>query len=250
MRIALPARSIRDSLNAIPAPPGRWWIGCLAAILVLAATLAPVQAASDAIDVASARDLILPASQIPADMVARLDQSMPITDKTLAPVIGSMMLRTFHQNGWISGYHGWLDSRSSVGAPFVVYDLYGFKTSQGAMIGRLAYQNQMLGVQASIQNDALPKSALVWTDTGTFGNGQPYTVAEILFRVSNVVGDVTGFYVGSDSQAAASALQQATEVTIACAHWLSTRLPHPRHAALPLLPLALLPPALQRLRRR
>ena len=67
----------------------------------------------------------------------------------------------------------------------------------------------------------------MWTDTGQFGTTGYYAEAEVLFRVANVVGDVTGFSVATSAQdagAITTALGQATEATAACVHWLSGQL--------------------------
>ena len=232
----------------------RWWVSGILAALLVAASLSPTQAAESLITAAKATDLMLPAAQIPADMLFRSDQSGPITAKTLAPLIGASMLHTFQQNGWLLGYHGWLDARIPASAPFATYDIYTFANTKGAQLTRLTYQGEIPGVQYTAQvSSSLPKSATVWTDTGQFGASGYYAEAEVLFRVANVVGDVTGFSVATsaqDAQAITTALGQATEATAACVHWLSGHLQAAGHASLPLLPLAGLPLALPRPRRR
>ena len=234
------------------AHPFRWAIAGVAAIVLLVSSLAPGQAASDLITVTSARDLILPGAFVPEDLQPQPAQSMPISDKWLTPLIGHSMLSTFHRNGWIAGYHGWLSGRSDVGAPFVTYDLYGFKTDLGALISRTAYHSIVVGTPEQAGIEGLPRSAVIWTDTGTFGpRNQPYASAEIVFRVANVVGDVTGFYAGSDATAVVNALHEASSTAIACAHWLSTRLPaHHQQSLLPVFPVLLAPGVAGRLRRR
>jgi len=232
----------------------RLWVGGLAAALLLAAACSPTQAAESLITATKAADLMLPLAQIPTDMRFRADQSGPIVAKGLAPLIGTSMLRVFQQNGWLLGYHGWLDAKASASAPFATYDIYTFANTKGAQLTRLTYQSEIPGIQYTAQvSSTLPKSATVWTDTGQFGASGYYAEAEVLFRVANVVGDVTGFSVaasGQDGQAITTALAQATEATAACVHWLSGRLQAPAHAGMPLLPLAGLPLALPRLRRR
>src|SRR5579883_1163401 len=82
----------------------RWWVlGMLALVLVLAVSQTPVQASGDVIALSTAGDLMLPASQIPTAFIARPDQSGPLTDATLRPVLGVYMLRAFHQDGLIAG---------------------------------------------------------------------------------------------------------------------------------------------------
>ena len=232
----------------------RWWVGGLSAALLLAAICSPTQAAESLISAAKAADLMLPTAQIPTDMQFRPDQSGPIVAKGLAPLVGTSMLHTFQQNGWLLGYHGWLDAKVSTSAPFATYDIYTFANTKGAQLTRLAYQGEIPGIQYTAQvSSTLPKSATVWTDTGQFGATGYYAEAEVLFRVANVVGDVTGFSVatsGQDAQAITTALGQATEATAAYVHWISGRVQAPGHAGLPLLPLAGLPLALPHLRRR
>lgn len=232
----------------------RWRVGGLSAVLLLAAICSPTQAAESLISAAKAADLMLPIAQIPTDMQFRPDQSGPIVAKGLSPLIGVSMLQTFQQNGWLLGYHGWLDAKVSTNAPFATYDIYTFANTKGAQLTRLAYQGEIPGIQYTAQvSSTLPKSATVWTDTGQFATTSYYAEAEVLFRVANVVGDVTGFSVatsGQDAQAISTALGQATEATAAYVHWLSGRVRAPGHAGLPLLPLAGLPLALPHLRRR
>ncbi|HWE64205.1 MAG TPA: hypothetical protein VHB98_21040 [Chloroflexota bacterium] len=237
-------------MRAVWKRAGIWWPGCLALLVAVTCVLAPARAAGNLIDVASPGKLMLPVAQVPADLVWRPARSGPITDATLAQVAGVAMVRGFHRQGWMSGYQGWLDGRATVGAPFATYDLFGFATDQGAQLGRAAYQNTVLGTPLVYPNDALPRSAQVWTDTGTFGNNQPFFAAEIVFRVANVLVDVTGFYVGSSAQAANGALQEATELTIACTRWLGTRVPAQRHSVWPLAPLIMLPSVPGRIRQR
>jgi hypothetical protein len=221
-------------------------------VLLLAGSLAPVFAAGDPmIAVSRPTDLAMPASQIPPDFTAGHGQAL--TDSALAQQIGLHTLTILHQSGMIAGYQGWLNGTSATGAPFVTYDLFAFNSTKGARNARLAYQQLVLGVQLQNTDDSLPKSATVWTDgTGTFGpDNQPYAVAEIVFRVANVVGDVTGFYAGAGQDALAAALHEATVATVACVHWLSNRLPPAGHASLlPLVPFVAVPEALRRTQRR
>lgn len=228
------------------------WPGVLAAVLLLAGSLAPAFAAADPmIAVSRPTDLAMPASQIPSAFTA--GQGQALSDAALVPQIGLHTLAIFHQSGLIAGYQGWLNGTNAEGAPFVTYDLFGFNSVKGARNARLAYQQLVLGVQLQNTDSSLPKSATVWTDgTGTFGpDNQPYAVAEIVFRVANVVGDVTGFYAGAGSDALTAALNQATATTVACVHWLSSRLPAAGHSSLvPLLPFVAAPEALRRIRRR
>lgn len=234
------------------ANPLRWAIAAIAAIVLLVGSLAPSQAASDLITITSARDLILPGAFVPDALQARPAQSMVISDKWLTPLIGRTMVGIFHRNGWEAGYHGWLSGRSDAGASFVTYDLYGFKTDLGALISRTAYHSIVVGTPEQAGVEGLPRSAVIWTDTGTFGpDHQPYSTAEIVFRVANVVGDVTGFYAGADATALESALHEAATTSIACAHWLSTRLPaHHKQSLLPVFPALLASGVAGRLRRR
>jgi hypothetical protein len=228
------------------------WLGVLAIALLLTSGLAPAYAAGDGlITITKAADLMMPPTQVPAGFTP--DTGHPFTDNNMAPLIGLHMLAIFHQSGLIAGYHGWLDGQDPNGAPFVTYDLFGFASIKGARNARLAYQQLVLGVQLQSLDSSLPKSATVWTDgTGTFGpNNQPYAVAEIVFRVANVVGDVTGYYAGGGGDAIAAALHEATVATVACVHWLSTRLPAAGHSSLlPLVPFMAVPEALRRAWRR
>ena len=228
------------------------WLGVLAVTLLLTSGLAPVYAAGDQlITISRATDLAMPASQIPADFAP--GPGHPLTDNNLTPLIGLHMLTIFHQSGLIAGYHGWLDGKDPTGAPFATYDLFGFASIKGARNARLAYQQLVLGVSLQTSDSSLPKSATIWSDgTGTFGpNNQPFAVAEIIFRVANVVGDVTGYYAGGGEQATTAALHEATVATVACVHWLSTRLPTAGHSSLlPLVPFVAVPEALRRARRR
>lgn len=224
----------------------------LAVALLLASGLAPVFAAGDQlIPVTKPADLQIPAAQLPGIFTPEKGQTL--TDPVMAPLIGLHMLTIFHQSGLIAGYHGWLDGKDPTGAQFVTYDLYAFSAIKGARNARLAYQQLVLGVPLQNTDPSLPKSATIWTDgTGTFGpNNEPFAVAEIVFRVANVVGDITGYYAGGDAGAANEALHNATVATVACVHWLSSRLPAAGHASLlPLLPFVAAPEAARRRWRR
>jgi hypothetical protein len=194
---------------------------------------------------------MLPAKLIPPGFTWQSAKSAPISNAMLMATAGRATLSAFRHLGWVGGYHGWLTGKASASAPFATYDIYGFTTARGAQLGRLAYQESVLGTPLEYPNDALPKSALVWTDTGTFGANQTFYVAEIMFRVANVLADVTGFAIGADAQAANSALAEATAVTVACTSWLGARLPATQHRAraLSLAPLLAAPAALGRIRR-
>lgn len=227
-----------------------WGAGWLAVLLIASCGALPARADGPAIPVGAAGDLVLPVSRIPADFTWQRAKSGPIGDAMLAATIGHVALRAFQRHGWVGGYRGWLTGPTTASAPFATYELYGFATDTGAQASRAAYQSMVLGTPLVYPNDALPKSALVWTDTGTYGANQSFFVAEIVFRVANVLADVTGFAVGSSAQAANDALQQATAVTIACAHWLGSRLPATRHTMLPLAPLLVAPGMLYRRREK
>lgn len=228
----------------------RWWIGVVATLLVFALCANSAQAAGGPIVVHGPADLSLPSSDVPPGYTGVPSRSGPLDDAALAPIIGVTTLRTFHRFGLIAGYHGWIESKVTARAPFATYDLYAFRDSFGASSSRLAYQSQVPGTAQDVANDALPKSALIWSNTAVFGKTQPFVVTEILFRVANVVGDVMGYAVGADQDSANAALQQATILTVATVHWLSTRLPGARHGALLPLPLVALPLALQWIQRR
>jgi hypothetical protein len=227
-----------------------WCATWLATLAIAVYGALPAGAANPLISVASANDLMLPARLVPPGLSWEPSKSGPIGDAMLVSLAGHTVQQGFRRNGWVTGYHGWLTGKPTAGAPFATYDAYGFATDMGARLSRTAYQNTVLGTPLEYPNDALPKSATVWTDTGTYGNNQPFFVAEIVFRVANVLVDVTGFMAGSSAEAANGALQEATDVTVALTHWLGGRLPaSPRRGVLPLTPLLATPAALGRLRR-
>ena len=220
----------------------------LTAVLLCVTGLWPLHAAGQLISITTASDLAFPVAQTPPGYIPQPAKTQAITTAMLQPVIGKAMLEKFQKSGYIAGYHGWMDATDPSHAAFATYDLFGFNTINGAQIARLAYQTLVQGLQSQIPDPALPKSAVIWTDnTGTFGaDNQPYAVAEILFRVANVVGDVTGFADGNDQTATDLALQQATGITVACVHWLTTLRTTSHQTIVPFAPLALLLPAQRR----
>lgn len=226
------------------------WIGVLVAVLLAGSWLMPVRAAdTNVIRVNSSAALIAPAAGVPANFTQRASLGQSISTIGLLPLLGKHITNVFQHNGWTAGYHGWLDSNDLGGDAFSTYDFYGFKDTAGAQKAASAYLGLVLGVQTPISDPRLPSNATVFIDgTGTYDpNGQPYTVVEIVFRVNNVVADVTGYNTGNSSADTDAARQTATIATASLASWLRTQSHPAKHASLfvPLLPLALIAPIIR-----
>jgi hypothetical protein len=199
-----------------------------AAITLCAATCItgwPVaHASAQSIPVRSVADLMLPASRIPSGFQSQARQSFALSTARLAPWTGKMVLTTFQHEGYVAGYHLVLNGPAAPGMQFVAANIFGFKSDTGALLARAAYQHLIVGTPIMYSGGKLPKSAVVWTYAGTAAKHVNYVAARVVFRVANVVGDVTGFYVGSDGTAATTALQDAAAVVNGYIGWLGARL--------------------------
>ncbi len=233
------------------------WVSSIATVVLLLAGMLPAGAATiKLIHVTRPADLRFPAAYVPSGFAVQPSKNQVLSDAVLKPLIGTHTLRIFHQNGWTTGYHGWLNAIDPTGAPFVTYDMFAFKSARGAQAAQDAFAQLVQGLEISTQGSSLPANTRTWTDgTETFGpNNQPFAVAEVVFHMANVLVNVTGFYAGGGSDAISAALHDATIVAGASAKYLNTRLTaaHPAHKSLllPLLPLAVLPRAARRVRSR
>src|SRR5579875_975548 len=199
-----------------------------AAITLCAATTIagwPVaHASAQSIPVRSVADLMLPASRIPSGFTSQINLSFALSTTRLAPWTGKMVLSIFHQQGYVAGYHLVLNGPTVPGMQFVAANIFGFKTDTGALLARAAYQHLIVGTPITYSDGKLPKSAVVWTYAGTAAKHVNYVAARMIFRVANIVGDVTGFYIGSDGAAATTALQEAAAVVNGYVGWLGARL--------------------------
>jgi hypothetical protein len=210
-------------------------------VFVFVSAMLPAYAAdSSLIGVAKSTDLALPAANAPAGYVARPSQGYAITRATMRPMLGNHLTSAFEHYGWTSGYHGWLDAIDLRGNMFVTYDLFGFKSAAGAQAAQASYVGLIPGVESSITDRRMPKGASVFIDqTGTYGQGQPFVVVEIVFRTDNVLGDITGYYSGGDAVAANSATASTIAAASAIATWLNGQAHPVGHQSALFLPFAL-----------
>jgi hypothetical protein len=202
----------------------------------------------------TASDLVLPASSVPPTFTLRASEGQAMSVTSLRPLLGRHLTGIFAKNGWTAGYHGWLDANDLRGDGFATYDVYGFKANAGARAAAPAYLGLILGVRTPISDRRLPSNASVFIDgTGTYNpSGLPFTVVEIVFRVDNVVADVTGYNTGNSAADTDAARETATLATVSLASWLHAQSHPAKHASLPLplLPLILLAPTIRRPGRR
>jgi len=167
----------------------------------------------------------LPQRLLPAQFSVVPTQSYILSNKRLPPLMGKALAALFKKQGMTAGYHTVLDGPVTPGAQFVVANFFAFRTNMGALVARTAYHRLIVGTPVIYPNDSLPKSAVVWTYAGTASKKTAYIAARIVFRVANVVCDVTGFYLGADNAAATTALTAAASEVRAYAQWIGGKLP-------------------------
>jgi hypothetical protein len=211
-------------------------------------------AGSSPIDVSTAASLALPDSALPAGYTVQPMESYPITRASKLPQLGKELMAQFLREGWLSGYHGWLDATDRSWNAFLTYDFYGFKSTRGAsnVTGSLA--GLVLGVQTTVAAKRLPAGAQIFIDgTGSYGPEQlPFVAVEVVYRVQNVVADVTGYFAGSTVAATDAATSATISASAVLAAWLDRR-SHAAHGGslgFPLLLPGLAVPAACRSRRR
>jgi hypothetical protein len=212
-------------------------IGVFVAFGLLVLTVLPARADSTLDLTGGPSSLAIPAAALPAGFSMDRSQSAPITRKSLLPTLGKHASAIFQRAGWVTGYHGWLDANDLTYNAFVTYDFYGFKSASGAAAANGLLLGLALGVQTPTSQAGLPADAEVFVDsTGDFGPAfKPFVAAEVIFRVQNVLADVTGYYEGGD----AATIDAATSGSIAAAssigNWLAGRTPSAKSGVLPLL---------------
>lgn len=220
---------------------GRWLVP-LIVIMAVACNCATSAAADASIPISSAADLVLPARLQPAQFAVVPAQSYVLSGKVLVSLTGRTLAALFLDHGLIVGYHTVLNGPVIPGAQFVVANFFAFKNNTDALVARTAYHRLIVGTPVIYPNDTLPKSAVVWTYAGTASKKTAYIAARIVFRIANVVCDVTGFYLGADNAAATTALTDAANEVRAYTQWLGGRLPPTKQrSTAPLVPFALAP---------
>ncbi|HEY8287313.1 MAG TPA: hypothetical protein VIJ28_23240 [Chloroflexota bacterium] len=206
--------------------PRRTWVGVFAALALVFACLAPARAASmGPIKVANASDLSLPATDTPAGFSARPDKDELVSPGTLRSWFGAHLQSALNHEGFLVGYHGWLDGPDIADLPFVTYDMYAFGSSRGAQAGQLTLSRLVQGLQTSSQDKRLPSNTTTWTDgTETFGAGnQPFAVSEVVFQEANILVTIIAFNQGGTADAISEALRNATTVAVSCETFLKAR---------------------------
>ena len=103
------------------------WVGVVLALGLLALTLSPAQADSILVPVDSPGNLIIPDSALPAGYAPDPVQSHAATFASLLPTLGKHAYALFQDDGWVTGYHGWLNSGDMTYKAFLTYDFYGLR---------------------------------------------------------------------------------------------------------------------------
>jgi hypothetical protein len=199
------------------------WVGVVLALGLLALTLSPAQADSILVPVDGPGNLIIPNSALPAGYAAEPVQSNAMTFASLLPTLGKHAYALFQHDGWVAGYHGWLNSNDMTYKAFLTYDFYGFKTAAGAEAASNLVLGLALGVQTPTSQNGLPSNAEVFVDsTGDYGQDlKPFVAVEIVFRVQNVLADVTGYFEGGDSKTIDDATNGSISAASSIGNWLS-----------------------------
>ncbi len=205
------------------------------ALGLLALAVLPARASNTLVHVDGPGSLAIPATAVPAGYTIDSSHSGAITRQSLLPTLGKHVSSLFQRDGWVTGYHGWLNATDLTYKAFVTYDFYGFKTANGAEVDTGYILGLALGVQTPTAQGRLPTDAEVFVDsTGEFGPELTHFVAvEIVFRVQNVIADVTGYYEGGDSTTIDAATNGAIQAASSIDGWLASSAGNARQSALP-----------------
>ncbi len=219
------------------------WIFAVLTLCLLGLTLQPARAGSTLVPADSPSSLAIPGSAVPTGYTVDGMQSHAITNQLMLSTLGQHASKLFQQEGWVTGYHGWLNANDLTYQAFITYDFYGFKTAIGAQAAASLYLGLALGVQTPTSNGALPPDAQVFVDsTGDYSTNlndlQPFVAVEVVFRIQNVLADVTGYYRGGDSQTIDDATTGSISAATTISTWLSERARTVHGSELPLLLLA------------
>lgn len=202
------------------------WTGVFTSLLLVFGCLVPARAAPmGPIKVANASDLSLPATDTPPGFTARPDRDQLVSPAILRSWYGAHLQGSLKHEGFLVGYHGWLDGAGTPDLPFVTYDMYAFGSSQGAQAGQATLSRLVQGLQTASQDARLPSNTTTWTDgTETFGAGnQAFAVSEVVFQQANVLVIVVAFNQGGTANAISEALRNATTVGVSCETFLKAR---------------------------
>ena len=211
--------------------------GVVLALGLLVLTLLPAQADEALVQLDGSGSLTIPSAAVPNGFSVDGLQSNPITKSSLSATLGEHASALFQDDGWATGYHGWLNADDLTYEAFVTYDFYGFKTASGAAAASNMMLGLALGVQTPMAPGKLPPNTEVFVDsTGTFGPQlKPFVAVEIVFYVQNVLADVTVYYEGSDSTAIDEATTGTIDAASSIGNWLASQTQNSKHSVLPLI---------------
>jgi hypothetical protein len=207
------------------------------AIGLLALTLLPAQADDALVPLNGSGSLTIPGAAVPNGFSVDGLQSYPITKSSLSTTLGEHASVLFQNDGWVTGYHGWLNADDLTYKAFVTYDFYGFKTESGAAAASNLMLGLALGVQTPMAPGKLPPNTEVFVDsTGTFGPDlKPFVAVEVVFYVQNVLADVTGYYEGGGSTATDDATTGSIDAASGIGSWLASQTRNSKNGVLPLI---------------